>query len=440
MTHDLTKGKITPLLINFTIPLVLGNFFQLTYNAVDSIIVGKYVGTEALAAVGTANPLVSIAILFISGMCMGASILMSTQYGAKKYDVLKRQISTTMLSGLVFSLLFAVVCILLLNPILRLMQVPQKIIPMTSDFLRIMFLGLAFTFLYNFLANTLRALGDSRTPLYFLMTSAILNVIGDLIFVVWFHWGVTGSAISTVCCEGLSCLFCAVYIKRKVPFLQLGKQWMVFDKSLLSKTLSYGNTSALQQACLQMGKLIIQSLVNTMGINAMAAFNAVSRIDDFAYTPEQNIGHAMTTLLAQNRGAEKNDRIRKGFSSGLMIEFFYSLFLFFVIFFGAPYLMNLFVKPGQTEVVRLGTQFLHLIAAMYILPAFTNGLQGYFRGMGDLKVTLWSTTMNMVGRVAAAFFLAPRLGISGFAYANLAGWILMLICELPLLIQNLRQW
>lgn len=440
MTQDMTKGKITPLLIKFTLPLILGNLFQLTYNATDSIIVGKYVGTDALAAVGTANPIVNIALLFISGMCMGASILMSAQYGAKKYDVLKRQISTTMLGGLAFSVVFAAVCIVLAEPILRLIRVPEEILPATAGFLRIMFLGLGFTFLYNFLANTMRALGDSKTPLYFLVISAVLNVIGDLVLVAGLGWGVIGSAISTVCCEGLSCLCCAVYIKRRVPLLQLGREWLVFDSSLLRKTISYGSTSALQQACLQVGKLVIQCFVNPMGVSVMAAFNAVNRIDDFAYTPQQNIGHAMTTLLAQNRGANKVDRIRKGFSCGLRIEFVYSLFVFAAIYFGAPHIMTLFVKQGQDEVVRLGEQYLHLIAAMYILPAFTNGLQGYFRGMGDLKVTLWSTTMNMVGRVVAAYFLAPRLGIAGFAYANLAGWILMMACELPLLFQNLRQW
>ena len=345
-----------------------------------------------------------------------------------------------MLSGMGFAVLFAAVCNILAKPILRLIRVPEVIVPLAAGYLQIMFLGLGFTFLYNFFANTLRALGDSKTPLYFLITSAVLNVVGDLILVAWLHWGAVGSAISTVCCEGLCCLCCGIYIKRRVPLLQLGKEWMTFDSSLLKKTVSYGSTSALQQASLQIGKLIIQSFVNPMGVSVIAAFNAVNRIDDFAYTPEQNIGHAMTTLLAQNRGANKPDRIRKGFWCGIRIELVYSLFIFAAIFFGAPHLMGLFVGSGGDEVVRLGTQYLHLIAVMYILPAFTNGLQGYYRGIGDLKVTLWSTMMNMLGRVVAAYFLAPLFGIGGFAFANLAGWLVMLVCELPLLLQNLKQW
>lgn len=163
-------------------------------------------------------------------------------------------------------------------------------------------MGLIFTFMYNFLANTMRALGDSKTPLYFLVTSAFLNIFGDLFFVVVLRWGVAGSAIATVCSEGLCCLLCGIYIKKKIPLLCLGKKWWVFDKSLLGKTVSYGSTSAMQQVCLQLGKLIIQSVVNTQGVAVMAAFTAVNRVDDFAYTPQQNIGHAMTTFLAQNQG------------------------------------------------------------------------------------------------------------------------------------------
>ncbi|MDD3241092.1 MAG: MATE family efflux transporter, partial [Lachnospira sp.] len=203
MTKDFTQGKITPQLIGFTIPLVLGNLFQLTYNAVDSIIVGQFVGKEALAAVGTSNPLTTLIILFLNGLCMGASILMGTQYGAKDEDTLKRQISTTFLSGIAFSTIVMILCILLARPILMLIQVDASILSMSTEYLRIIFCGLVFTFLYNFYASTLRALGDSSTPLYFLIISSVLNVIGDLFFVVTLHWGSNGAAISTVISEAL---------------------------------------------------------------------------------------------------------------------------------------------------------------------------------------------------------------------------------------------
>ena len=264
--HDMTRGKILLPLVSFTIPLVLGNLFQLTYNAADSVIVGKYVGEQALAAVGTSTPIMNIAILLISGMCMGASVLMSSQYGAKDYDTLSKQISTTMLAGCGFSVVFSLLMLLLATPVLRLIRVPETAIPEAAVYLRIIFLGLIFTFIYNFLANTMRALGDSKTPLYFLITSAFLNIFGDLFFVVVLRWGVAGSAIATVCSEGLCCLLCGIYIKKKIPLLCLGKKWWVFDKSLLGKTVSFGSTSAMQQVCLQLGKLIIQSVVNTQGV------------------------------------------------------------------------------------------------------------------------------------------------------------------------------
>ena len=232
MTNDMTKGAITPLLIRFTIPLVLGNLFQLTYNAADSIIVGKFVGEEALAAVGTSNPLMTLAILFINGMCLGAGILVSTAFGAGDTKLVERQVSTTAIAGTVFSLAFSAACVILANPLLRLLQVPTDIMPIAADYLRIVFAGLIFTFFYNFLAATMRALGDSKSALYFLMISAVLNIGGDLFFVQALGWGSNGCALSTVISEALCCVLCVVYIRWKVPVLQLGRRWLVFDGSL----------------------------------------------------------------------------------------------------------------------------------------------------------------------------------------------------------------
>lgn len=439
--QDMTRGKIISPLIAFTIPLVLGNLFQLTYNAADSIIVGKFVGESALAAVGTSTPLMNIAILLISGMCMGASVLMSSYYGAEDYDLLSRQISTTLLAGCGFSLVFSILMICFAGPALVLIQVPEEVVPLAAGYLQIIFLGLIFTFIYNFLANTLRALGDSKTPLYFLVISALLNIVGDIFFVAVLKWGVTGSAVSTVLSEAFCCLLCGIYIKKKVPLLCLGKGWLVFDRGLLGKTVSYGSTSAMQQVCLQVGKLLIQSVVNAQGVSVIAAFTAVSRVDDFAYTPQQNIGHAMTTFIAQNRGAGKKDRIKKGFRCGLLIELCYSLILLITIYFGAPGIMALFSQEGDARVVGLGIEYLHLIAFMYILPGFTNGIQGFFRGMGDMKVTLYSTFMNMVGRVAAVFAMVGLLnqGFASFAWANMIGWIVMMLFEVPLLLKTQRE-
>ena len=439
MTKDLTTGKFMPILVNFTVPLVLGNLFQLTYNAVDSIIVGHFVGKEALAAVGICNPVSTLMILFLNGLCMGASILMGIQYGAKDYETLHRQISTTLLSGAVFSFFLTLVCVIFAVPILLLLQVDPSIMDMTVQYLRIIFLGLMFTFLYNFFSSTLRALGDSASPLYFLIISAILNIFGDLFFVIVLKAGSNGCAISTVLSEALCCLFCIIYIQKKVPILRLGKKWLVFDAGLLKKTIAYGWASAMQQATVQMGKIAIQALVNTMGVSVAAAFAVVNRIDDFAITPEQNIAHAMTALMAQNKGAGKNDRMREGFRCGMILELVYGAAVMLICLGFARPLMSLFVK--DEEVIGHGVVYLHLIAVMYILPAVTNALQGFFRGIGDLKVTLMSSFTNMTVRVIAAapMVLLWNFGIEALPYSYLAGWIAMLLVETPLMLRIYRK-
>lgn len=440
MAKDLTQGKIMPMLIKFTIPLILGNIFQLTYNAVDSIVVGKFVGKEALAAVGICNPITTLLILFLNGLCMGASILMGNYFGGKKMDTLSRQISTTMVSGMVFSLVLALVTIVFAKPILILVQVDRSIMTLTTQYLRIIMLGLIFTFLYNFLSSTLRALGDSTTPLYFLIISAALNVVGDIFFVVVLKAGSNGCAVATVVSEALCCVFCMVYIKFRVPILCLGKKWFVFDRSLLKTTIKYGWVSAMQQATVQLGKIGIQAIINTMGVSVSAAFAVVNRIDDYAYTPEQNIAHGMTAMMAQNKGAGKDDRVIKGFKAGMVLEILYAIFIFFVCFVFAMPLMKLFTS--DTEVIGHGVIYLRLISVMYVLPALTNGIQGYFRGIGDLRITLISSIINMGLRVLAAIPLVFGLGmgIEALPFSYLAGWVGMLIAEMPLLVRNYREY
>ncbi|OUP86043.1 MATE family efflux transporter [Lachnoclostridium sp. An169] len=441
MATDMTEGRILPQLTGFTIPLILGNLFQLTYNAADSVIVGKFVGDDALAAVGTAGPVMNMIILFISGMCMGAGILMSTQYGAKKYDQLERQISTTMLGGIGFSLVITLLLLILAHPLLLLLQVPSDIIGPSAVYLRIVFAGLIFTFVYNFFSNTLRALGDSKIPLYFLIISAFLNVVLDLLFVVAFQWGVPGSALATVLSEALCCLFCLAYIRKRVPLLCLGRKWKVFDRSVLGRTVSYGITSALQQMCVQLGKICVQTVVNVQGVEFIAAFTAINRVDDFAMTPQQNIAHASTTFMAQNRGAGKMARMKRGYLCSILLEAAYTAVVLVIVFVFSRQIMEMFVGEDSEEVVTLGISYLQLIAFMYVMPAATNIIQGFFRGLGDLKVTLISTVLNMAVRFLAAWIMTHILG-GGFdrlAWANFCGWVAMLLFQVPMITVRWRK-
>lgn len=441
MMTDMTEGRIIPRLTSYTIPLIMGNLFQLTYNAADSVIVGKFLGDEALAAVGTAGPVMNMIILFISGMCMGAGILMSTQYGAKKYDQLERQISTTMLGGIIFSAVIALLLILLARPLLAFLQVPDEIVCSAAVYLRIVFVGLIFTFIYNFFSNTLRALGDSRVPLYFLIISAFLNIIMDLLFIVVIRWGVAGSAVATTLSEALCCLFCLIYIKKKIPLLCLGKKWKVFDVSILWRTFTYGITSALQQMCIQLGKICVQTIVNVQGVAFIAAFTAVNRVDDFALTPQGNIAHAATTFMAQNRGAGKFRRMKKGFLDSILLQAIYTVVIGAAVFGLARPIMQLFVSDGSQEVITLGMSYLRLISLMYLMPAATNMIQGFFRGLGDLKVTLISTVLNFMARFLTAWLMIHMMGgaFSCLAWANFFGWIAMSAFEIPMMVLRWRK-
>ena len=440
MTNDMTRGRILPQLISFTIPLVLGNLFQLTYNAADSMIVGRYLGGQALAAVGTAGPIMNLAILFISGMCMGAGILMSTQYGAKQQDVLERQISTTLLSGLVFSFFVTLSMMVLAKPVLTLIRVPEEILDSACGYLRIIFTGFLFTFAYNFFSSTLRALGDSKASLYFLVISSVFNIAGDLLFVAVFRWGVNGSALATVLSQMICCLCCMIYIQKKVPLLRLGKRWLIFDKCLLSRTFSFGITSALQLMCVQLGKVCVQSMVNMQGIAFMAAFTAVNRVDDFALTPQQNIAHAATTFMAQNKGAGQEKRMKQGFFCGVLVELCYTAAVGSCVFLFAEPIMKLFLPEESAEVIVLGVTYLHLISCLYLLSGSGNIVQGFFRGIGDLKVTLISSLLNISVRVIAVFFMlqVSNGGFGCLAWACCFGWISMNLLEIPLLIKKIR--
>lgn len=438
MRNDMTKGAILPMLIKFTIPLVLGNLLQLTYNAIDGIVVGQYVGKEALAAVGTSNPLVTLMILFLQGICLGAGILIGTLYGAKDFETLKRQISTAMMAGIGFSLVLTVAALAFAPMLLDVLQVDAAIRTEAAAYLRMIMCGLVFNFVYNFFASTLRAMGDSKSPLYFLGISAVVNIIGDCLFVIVFSMGTMGCAVSTVLSEALSCLLCWIYIRKNIPFMNLGKQWFRFDQALLKQTIQYGFVSAMQQATVQLGKLSIQGTVNTMGVTSTAAFAAINRIDDYAYIPEQNIGHAMTSAMAQNRGAGETKRVKDAFRIGMYVELVYGAAAGILLLFLANPIMRLFTQDEAT--VLLGEQYLHLIAFMYIVPAVTNGVQGYFRGMGDLTVTLWSSLINMGVRVVVCLLLVfvGKIGIIALPWAYLAGWAAMMLYEMPFLFHKFR--
>lgn len=428
---NMTEGGITKHLVDYSIPLILGNMFQLTYNAVDSIIAGRFIGKEALAAEGTASPVMNIVILGISGICMGASVLMSEFYGAGQKEKLKREMSTTVIFGCYFSVMIAILGGFFSKPLLGALGVPDEILGKAASYLSIIFLGAPFTYFYNAVSAALKSVGDSKTPLKFLAFSSILNAVLDLIFIGGLGFGIVCSAVTTVVAEAASALLCITYVYRKIPMLQLRRGEFTMDRQLLRQTLRYGSITALQQSCQPIGKLLIQGAVNPLGVDMIAAFNAVNRIDDYAFTPEQSISHGITTFVAQNRGAGRKERIRKGFRRGLMLEACYWVFICISITLFRRPLMGLFVTAGNEGIVTLGSRYLGLMALFYVFPAFTNGIQGFFRGMGNMSVTLLGTFVQTSLRVVFVYLLTPRIGLSGVAYACAIGWSVMLLVEVP---------
>ncbi|MGQ7944885.1 MATE family efflux transporter [Flavobacterium sp. WC2509] len=428
---DMTSGPIAPQIVHFTMPLIIGNFFVLTYNATDSIIVGHYIGANALAALGAASPVMNIMLFLIIGICLGMSILMGNFFGEGDIAKLKRVISTSLITGGIFTLVLVVLGFLFSRNILELMNTPAEILDDATSYLQIIFVGLIFTFIYNIYASTLRSMGNSRVSLYFLIASALLNVIMDFLFVVEWKLGVAGAAYATVIAEAFAALFCIIYVRIQIPFLSFKRHEFVFDKVLLRTIVSYSSVAAMQQIALHIGKFLIQGAVNPLGVVTIAAFNAVTRIDDFVMIIQQNIGHGTTGFLAQNKGKGIFDRIRKGFFVGVKMEAIYTIIVSVIVFLFAAELLSLFTGKGEIAVVEAGIRYLRIMSLLYLLPALTNIIQAYFRGIGKMKITLNATIVQIIGRVISAYFIAPYFGIEGFALACLVGWICMLWYEFP---------
>jgi len=435
----MTKGPIVPQIIHFTLPLIIGNFFVLSYNATDSIIVGRYIGAGALAALGAASPVMNILLFLIIGICLGMSVLMGRYFGEGDIATLKRVISTSLIVGGSFTFVLVLFGFFSSRLILSLLSTPIEILDDATTYLRIIFIGFIFTFIYNIYASTLRSMGNSKISLYFLIASAVLNVVMDLLFVVVWKKGVAGAAWATVIAEAIAALFCVAYVRLRIPILKFTKNEFVLDRSLLRTIVSYSSVAAMQQITLHLGKFLIQGAVNPLGVVSIAAFNAVNRIDDFVMIVQQNIAHGTTGFLAQNNGKGNFERIRKGFLTGLKMEVIYTLIVSIVVLFFSRELIALFMGKAGTDVINAGNDYLKIMVLLYLLPGITNVVQGYFRGLGKMRITLNSTFAQMLGRVIAAYFLAPYFGIKGIALACLVGWICMLTYESPLFYKSWKQ-
>lgn len=430
---SLTEGRTYRNLIGFAIPILLGNLLQLTYNAADSVIVGRCAGEDALAAVGISNPIMSIIILGASGLSIGASAFMGTSYGAKNLEEVRKAFSSVLFAGVILSLFILGISLAEYHPLLRFLQVPEKIYGLTGIYLKIILFSFPFTFLYNIITAALRSVGDSRTPIIFLGLSCVLNVILDLVFVGEFQMSVVGAGMSTLIAESISCILCMLYVYKKIPLLALkGKEWKP-DLRIAAIVLKNGGVTALQQLMQPIGKVLIQGCMNRYGVSVIAAFNAVNRVDDFACIPEQSISHSMMTYISQCEGAKNQEKKKEGFQKGMIMEIVYGVLAFLVIISFRNSIIHIF---GSGQMEEIGADYLKCIAIFYILPGITNGIQGYFRGIQKMKITLISTCIQIALRTIFVYILVPRTGMNGAAYACAIGWSIMILYQICMYRKN----
>ncbi len=431
-TVKMTQGDPRGHLLRHAAPLLVGNLLQLSYNAIDSVIAGRILGEDALAAEGIAGPVMNLVILAISGLCIGSGVLMSEAFGAGNHGKLRKVLGNTLLTGLAVCCAVSLIGVMFTEQILTALLVPHEIFSMTAMYLRITFLGAPFTFCYNALAAGLKSVGDAKTPLKFLSLSAILNAVLDLIFLGVFRFGILCSAATTVFAEGVCALLACLYMVRRVPELAPDKAAWKLELPILRQILRYGGPTALQQAIQPVCKVLIQGQVNALGVSTIAAFNAVTRVDDFACIPAQSISSAISTFLAQNQGGQKPERIRPGFRAGLRLELGWWILIGTVTVLLRRPIVSLFVEgEGSAEVIALGSRYLLWMAGFYLLPAMTNGMQSFFRGMGKMGTTMVGTFLQASIRTLCVYLLAPRVGILGIAFGCAIGWTAMLLFEVP---------
>ncbi len=421
---DLTQGHITGTMLRFALPMILGNLLQQMYNVADTFIVGRFLGADALAAVGSSYTLMTFLTSILLGLCMGCGAAFSIHCGRQDLDRLRGDIflSFLLISGLTVLLNAAV--FFFTDPMMMLLRVPQQVYDLMRQYLVIIFVGIGGTFLYNYFASLLRSVGDSSAPLLFLGAAAVLNILLDLFFVLSLKWGVAGAAAATVLAQWLSGLGLAAYTWIRMPWLRPTRQDMKPNFSSAARLSRLSLLTCVQQSVMNFGILMVQGLVNSFGAGVMAAFAAGVKIDSFAYMPVQDFGNAFSTFIAQNYGAGQNDRIRRGIRSAVVITAAFSLTVSAVVFLFARELLTIFIDPSETEILEVGVRYLRIEGTFYCFIGGLFLLYGLYRAVARPGVSLLLTIISLGTRVLLAYLSAPVVGPDGIWWAVPIGWIL----------------
>ena len=426
LRKDLTTGSITGTMLRFALPMIAGNLLQQCYNLADTFLVGRFIGSDALAAVGSSYTLMTFLTSILLGLSMGSGAAFSIHFGAREEDRLKSSIFTSFVLILAVTVVLNVLVFVLLDPILVVLQIPASLYAMTRDYLWVIFWGISATFLYNFFASLLRALGNSATPLIFLGVSAVLNIVLDVVLIVNANMGVAGAALATVIAQFAAGLGLLVYALLRCPQLRLSRRHLRVTAAGLREIANLSFLTCLQQSVMNFGILAVQGLVNSFGPAVMAAFAAAVKIDSFAYMPVQDFGNAFSTFIAQNYGAGKEERIRRGARSAVLVSFVFCVVVSVVVFVLAEPLLHIFIDPAETAITAIGVQYLRIEGAFYCGIGCLFLLYGYFRAVRRPGVSLVLTIVSLGTRVALAFALSavPWIGVVGIWASVPIGWFL----------------
>lgn len=426
MNRDLTRGPVTKSMLLFALPMILGNLLQQFYNVADTLIVGQFLGATALAAVGSSYTLMTFLTSILLGMCMGSGAVFSIRFGEGDRARLKNSLSLSFLMIAAFTVVMNLAVFLLIDPMMGLLQVPEEVYPLMRSYLWVIFWGIGGTFLYNYFACLLRAIGNSATPLLFLGVSAVLNIALDLVFVVVVPWGVAGAAFATSLSQWVSGLGLLVFTLVKMPQLRPSRQDVRWKKDRVLEIVRFSLLTCVQQSVMNFGILMVQGLVNSFGTVVMAAFAAAVKIDSFAYMPVQDFGNAFSTFIAQNYGAKRMDRVGRGIKSAVVSSVVFALLISVLVFVFAKPLLLLFVKPEETEILAVGVQYLRIEGAFYFGIGILFLLYGLYRAIERPGMSLVLTVISLGTRVALAYILSaiPAIGVVGIWWSVPIGWAL----------------
>lgn len=421
--QDLTTGKEGKLIFQFAAPMLLGNIFQQLFSVVDSIVVGNFIGKEALAAVGASFPVIFMMISMIIGIVMGTTVVISQYFGAKDFARVKRAIDTMYIYSTVAGIVATVAGLLLAEPLLRLLGTPEDIMPQATQYLRIYFSGIIIFFGYNGTSAALRGLGDSKTPLYFLIIATVANIILVLLFVAVFKLGIAGAAYATLLANGIAFGLAIYWLNKTHKLIRIAITGLHFDREIFRQSIRIGLPTGIQQTLVAIGGMALLSIVNTFGTNVLAGYSVASRLDNMAMIPAMSFSQALSTFVGQNIGAKKIERIRTGLISTVKMSGIVTIATTLIIIFFGHVLMSLFTN--DREVIRLGDQYLTIVSSFYILFTLMFIYNGIMRGAGDTFIPMFFSLISLwLIRIPLAWFLSRRLGAEGIWWAIPAGWFI----------------